>query len=123
MECINVDWGLVSLVAVVGWVLFASRYEIITLVVSLPNFANRKANFTNTVQISNLVYPIRNFRGQTIQGPKWQSLDGQCLDKFLNGREVSQLWRKYGPVYRIWSGFTPEVYVDHISILDKRALN
>ncbi|KAJ5366996.1 Cytochrome P450 E-class group I [Penicillium brevicompactum] len=103
MDYIISHWGLASLIAVIVWVVFASRYQLVTII------------------ISNVVHPIRNFQGQAIQGPKWQSLDGQCLDKFLNGREVSQAWRKHGPVYRIWSGFTPEVYVDNLSIVEKRA--
>lgn len=61
-------------------------------------------------QISIALYPIRNEQGKRIPGPRWKFMDGQCLDKFLRGREASQTWRQYGPVYRIWSGFTTEVY-------------
>lgn len=60
-------------------------------------------------QISTVLYPIKDDHGANIQGPKWKSIDGQCLDKFLRGREVSQKWCQYGPVYRIWSGVLPEV--------------
>lgn len=60
-------------------------------------------------QISTVLCPIQNEHGDNIQGPKWKPIDGQCLDKFLRGREVGQEWRQYGSVYRIWSGFIPEV--------------
>ncbi|RFU32823.1 hypothetical protein B7463_g3510, partial [Scytalidium lignicola] len=46
---------------------------------------------------------------QLYNSPQWKSVDGQCLDKFLRGRESSENWRKYGAVYRIWSGFIPEI--------------
>ncbi|KAJ5904232.1 hypothetical protein N7504_006615 [Penicillium tannophilum] len=62
-------------------------------------------------QISTVLYPIKDDHGANIQGPKWKSIDGQCLDKFLRGREVSQKWCQYGPVYRIWSGVLPEVVI------------
>ncbi|KKK25539.1 hypothetical protein P175DRAFT_0512147 [Aspergillus ochraceoroseus IBT 24754] len=57
------------------------------------------------------VYPTRNQRGRSISGPAWKWVDGQCLDKFIRGREVRQIWQQYGPVYRIWSGFTPEIVI------------
>lgn len=57
-----------------------------------------------------MIYPIKNDEGEAIQGPSWQWLDGQCLEKFLDGRNASQVWRQHGPVYRIWSGFSPEMY-------------
>ncbi|KAJ5894547.1 Cytochrome P450 E-class group I [Penicillium taxi] len=58
-----------------------------------------------------MFYPIKNTQGSNIPGPQLRSLDGQCLDKFLRGREASQEWSQYGPVYRIWSGFVPEVVI------------
>lgn len=58
-----------------------------------------------------MLYPLRNEHGQNIKGPRWKYSDGQCLDKFLRGREASLEWRQYGPVYRIWSGVLPEVQV------------
>ena len=32
------------------------------------------------------------------------------VEKFLMGRDKSQLWQSYGHVYRIWSGTRPEMY-------------
>ncbi|KGO38979.1 Cytochrome P450, E-class, group I [Penicillium expansum] len=75
------------------WIVVAKRHHIINIV------------------ISSVIYPIKNDEGESIRGPSWQSLDGQCLEKFLDGRRASQVWRQHGPVYRIWSGFTPEVVV------------
>ncbi|KAF3388836.1 Cytochrome P450 monooxygenase roqR, partial [Penicillium rolfsii] len=61
--------------------------------------------------LSTLIYPVRRKDGQSIRGPSWKWIDGQCLDKFLKGREVSQKWCQYGPVYRIWSGCKPEIVI------------
>lgn len=36
--------------------------------------------------------------------------NGQGTDKFFNGRNAAARWRAcLGPIYRIWSGFTPEM--------------
>ncbi|KAL6809691.1 cytochrome P450 [Trichoderma sp. SZMC 28015] len=59
--------------------------------------------------LSTVVYPIRDIQGRLISGPLWKFIDGQGLDKFLRGHEVSQDWRRHGPTYRIWSGFVPEI--------------
>ncbi|OAA63434.1 dimethylallyl transferase [Niveomyces insectorum RCEF 264] len=59
--------------------------------------------------ILTLVYPIRDAQGRSIAGPRWKFVEGQGIDKFLRGHEVSKAWRKYGSVYRIWSDFIPEV--------------
>ncbi|KAK7710019.1 hypothetical protein SLS57_008517 [Botryosphaeria dothidea] len=48
--------------------------------------------------------------GQNIKGPAFTFPNGQTTDKFLRGREMSYMWgSKYGSIYRIWSGLTPEV--------------
>ena len=49
--------------------------------------------------------------GKPISGPKWKIPNGQLIDKLLNGAAVSKEWQKYGPVYRIWAGPHPEMYV------------
>lgn len=33
------------------------------------------------------------------------------VEKFINGQKNSVVWEdKHGPIYRIWSGMTPEMY-------------
>jgi hypothetical protein len=45
---------------------------------------------------------------------QWPNGQGDT-GKFLDGIENSALWeKKYGAVYRIWSGMSPEVYVTHL---------
>lgn len=44
-----------------------------------------------------------------LQGPPWTYPNGQLLEKFLDGVRMSRIWREFGPVYRIWSLFTPEM--------------
>lgn len=42
---------------------------------------------------------------------RWPNGNGDVA-KFLQGREKAEEWlAKYGSIYRIWSGSTPEVYV------------
>lgn len=50
---------------------------------------------------------LRN--GKQISGPRWQYPNGTVFERFVNGRVNSEKWRKYGPVYRIWSGTHPEM--------------
>ncbi|OJD30436.1 cytochrome p450 oxidoreductase [Diplodia corticola] len=48
--------------------------------------------------------------GKNIKGPAYTFPDGQMKDKFFRGREMSYAWsEKYGSIYRIWAGSTPEV--------------
>ncbi|KAI8942364.1 hypothetical protein NX059_000439 [Plenodomus lindquistii] len=50
--------------------------------------------------------------GKQISGPKWQYPNGSVVERFLKGREVSGQWpKKYGPVYRVWSGPHPEIVI------------
>ncbi|KAA8619666.1 Cytochrome P450 [Pyrenophora tritici-repentis] len=50
--------------------------------------------------------------GKQISGPKWQYPNGSVVDRFLNGREVSEKWQnQYGPVYLVWSGPHPEIVI------------
>lgn len=48
--------------------------------------------------------------GKNIRGPAYKFPNGNTKDKFLRGRENSYAWNeKYGSIYRIWAGSTPEV--------------
>nr|BAZ95825.1 P450 cpaC [Curvularia pallescens] len=50
--------------------------------------------------------------GKQISGPKWQYPNGSVIERFINGGEVSEQWqKKYGPVYRVWSGTHPEIVI------------
>ena len=46
----------------------------------------------------------------SVVGPRWEFPDGHLLSKFLRGPELREAGLKYGPVYKIWSLFTPEMY-------------
>ncbi|KZF23923.1 cytochrome P450 [Xylona heveae TC161] len=61
--------------------------------------------------ILSFIYPIRNARGESIAGPRWKWPNGQCIEKFLDGRECSRVWSRYGAVYRVWAGTIPEVVI------------
>ncbi|KAL2751984.1 hypothetical protein ACRALDRAFT_1058816 [Sodiomyces alcalophilus JCM 7366] len=58
------------------------------------------------------------FEGRKVSGPAWQFPNGQIIDKFANGRAKSDEWRKkYGAVYRVWGGLSPEIVIttpDHL---------
>lgn len=48
----------------------------------------------------------------------WPNGQGDVA-KFLEGEANTVNWRKkYGQVYRIWSGMTPEMYACPISVVD-----
>ncbi|KAK3373150.1 cytochrome P450 monooxygenase GliC2 [Lasiosphaeria ovina] len=49
--------------------------------------------------------------GKPVSGPKWQFPNGAILQRFIDGRASSESWRKYGAVYRIWSGPYPEIVI------------
>ncbi|KAJ8122072.1 hypothetical protein ONZ43_g1644 [Nemania bipapillata] len=49
--------------------------------------------------------------GEQVSGPKWRFPNGNVVERFTNGRAKSEEWRKYGPVYRVWSGFNPEIVI------------
>ncbi|CEJ81071.1 hypothetical protein VHEMI01221 [[Torrubiella] hemipterigena] len=49
--------------------------------------------------------------GKQVSGPRWQYPNGTVIERFLNGRENSEKWQKYGPVYRVWSGPHPEIVI------------
>ncbi|KAE8137353.1 cytochrome P450 oxidoreductase GliC [Aspergillus pseudotamarii] len=58
--------------------------------------------------------PLKSQDGRTkVPSCPYQFPNGQGnLAKFYEGASLSQHWReKYGPVYRIWSGLTPEIVV------------
>ncbi|KAI0111118.1 cytochrome P450 monooxygenase GliC2 [Nemania sp. FL0031] len=46
-----------------------------------------------------------------VSGPKWRFPNGNVVERFTNGRAKSEEWQKYGPVYRVWSGFNPEIVI------------
>ncbi|KAI0172764.1 cytochrome P450 monooxygenase GliC2 [Hypoxylon sp. FL1284] len=50
-------------------------------------------------------------KGKQISGPKWELPNGTVIERFVNGRANSEKWRKYGPVYRVWSGPHPEIVI------------
>jgi hypothetical protein len=64
----------------------------------------------------NFIYQITNENGKVLRGPDFHWPDGQTVEKFLQGRQRSLSWQTYGPLYRIWTVFRPEVYV---KILDR----
>ncbi|RYP16123.1 hypothetical protein DL765_005324 [Monosporascus sp. GIB2] len=49
--------------------------------------------------------------GKQISGPQWKFPNGTVIERFVNGRAMSEEWRKYGPVYRVWSGLHPEIVI------------
>ncbi|OGM45413.1 cytochrome P450 oxidoreductase GliC-like [Aspergillus bombycis] len=56
--------------------------------------------------------PIRHTEtGRSIPGPNYVWPNGQGdVEKYVQGRTRSEQWQqKYGNVYRIWAGMTPEV--------------
>ncbi|KID66095.1 cytochrome P450 monooxygenase, partial [Metarhizium hybridum] len=57
------------------------------------------------------VHPVRDDQGNQIPGPNWQWLNGQTLDKFLDGRGKAQEWQKFGQIYRIWACSNPEIVI------------
>lgn len=59
-------------------------------------------------------YPVYHVHDKTpLPSLPYRFPNGQGdAEKFLHGSKNSLLWeRKYGSIYRIWSGTTPEVYV------------
>ena len=63
-------------------------------------------------------YPIRDQTGgRDLPSCRYIWPNGQGDEgKFLSGIENSAAWKKrYGNIYRIWSGMKPEVYVAMIS--------
>lgn len=66
--------------------------------------------------ILDLLHPAKDVHGHQLPGPDWKWVDGQTLDKFLDGRAMAEKWQQYGPIYRIWSGSKPEMYV-HVSLM------
>ncbi|KAF2128306.1 cytochrome P450 monooxygenase [Dothidotthia symphoricarpi CBS 119687] len=59
-----------------------------------------------------LRYPVRHvYNKSALPSAQYQFPNGQGdAAKFLHGSENSLLWQKqHGPIYRIWSGTTPEV--------------
>ncbi|KAL4802215.1 putative cytochrome P450 monooxygenase [Aspergillus unguis] len=56
-------------------------------------------------------YHIKSVDGrQPIPTLPYQFPDGKGSTKFLNGESASIKWAKqYGPIYRIWTGLTPEI--------------
>ncbi|KAK0387750.1 hypothetical protein NLU13_3995 [Sarocladium strictum] len=81
------------------------------------SFVNRKREIIVHLILSRLIYPVKDSQGLHIPGPRWKWTDGQCLDKFLRGHQLSRAGRRYGNIYRIWSGLTPEIVIsqpDHV---------
>ncbi|KAK4868050.1 hypothetical protein LT330_007248 [Penicillium expansum] len=70
---------------------------------------------TNCVEAYLLLrYPVKSRDGNTtIPTCPYVYPNGQGnVGKFLNGETLGRKWRKeHGPIYRIWSGFTPEIVV------------
>ncbi|KAF2276644.1 putative cytochrome P450 monooxygenase [Westerdykella ornata] len=84
----------------------------------------RERLYSITVQVLSSVinayllwaHPIRSSNGsQSIPTCPYQWPNGQGdVAKFLEGEKNSERWsKKYGGVYRIWNGMTPEVVVSH----------
>ncbi|KGO73018.1 Cytochrome P450 [Penicillium italicum] len=90
------------------------------LLTAFLNRASREGTLQNRVlsyvinKFLQLGYPIRSTDGgTTIPTCPYVYPNGQGnVGKFLNGEILGQKWRtEYGPIYRIWSGFTPEIVV------------
>ncbi|KAL4949376.1 cytochrome P450 [Aspergillus filifer] len=92
------------------WLIEYSNAIVILFLCVLYNALVRREWIVH-IALSTFVYPVKREDAHSIRGPSWKWIDGQCLDKFLRGREVSQKWRQYGPVYRIWSGCKPEIVI------------
>ncbi|KAK4153858.1 cytochrome P450 [Chaetomidium leptoderma] len=59
-----------------------------------------------------VLHPIKDAQNTGIPGPNWKPFDGQTLEKFLDGKARTEEWQRcYGPIYRIWSGTTPEIVI------------
>lgn len=59
----------------------------------------------------NFMYRITNEKGKPLRGPEFSWPDGQTVEKFLQGGQKSFSWQAYGPLYRIWTVFRPEVVI------------
>ncbi len=52
------------------------------------------------ISVDGIILPTAHF--------SWPN--GQGTEKFFDGRKAAAQWRaRLGPIYRIWSGFTPEM--------------
>ncbi|EHK21724.1 uncharacterized protein TRIVIDRAFT_191958 [Trichoderma virens Gv29-8] len=91
MAYISISYSALLCCLFLAWIIYRKREPIIHFI------------------LSTVVYPIRDIQGRPISGPRWKSMDGQGIDKFLRGHEFSRDWRRHGAVYRIWSGFVPEI--------------
>jgi hypothetical protein len=59
-------------------------------------------------------YPVRDItKRRSIPSTSYRFPDGNGdVDKFINGFQKNVEWRqKYGGIYRIWNGMSPEMYV------------
>ncbi|KAJ5795255.1 hypothetical protein N7457_001854 [Penicillium paradoxum] len=99
-----------------GYIFLALQLVLVSLLVALwrafqPNtWTNRVVSYI----INGLLlwwYPIYSADGQTpIPTCPYRFPDGGGSLKFLEGEDISRKWaEKYGPVYRIWVGLTPEI--------------
>ncbi|KAG6039050.1 hypothetical protein E4U19_007548 [Claviceps sp. Clav32 group G5] len=95
-------------------VLLKDVFPILVFLVALRLLKSQSAQWMIESIVTKLLQalnPVHDSLGKGIAGPRWQYLNGQTLDKFLNGREKVQEWQKYGSVYRIWAGTTPEIVI------------
>ncbi|KAL4863831.1 hypothetical protein BDV12DRAFT_201697 [Aspergillus spectabilis] len=58
-------------------------------------------------------YPLPRPPGATpLPRARYTWPNGQGTEKFFNGRSVAREWRhRWGPMYQVWSGWTPEVVI------------
>ncbi|KAL4969532.1 cytochrome P450 monooxygenase gliC [Aspergillus stella-maris] len=58
-------------------------------------------------------YPLPSSQGGTpLPRARYTWPNGQGTEKFFNGRSAAREWRRHwGPMYQIWTGWTPEMYI------------
>ncbi|KAF4212307.1 hypothetical protein CNMCM8980_001799 [Aspergillus fumigatiaffinis] len=88
-------------------------------IVAFVGYAFRPNSWSNRVvsYVINKIllwwYPIHSIDGRTfIPTCPYRFPDGGGKIKFLEGETISRKWaERYGPIYRIWVGLTPEIIV------------
>ncbi|KAI1824155.1 cytochrome P450 monooxygenase GliC2 [Xylaria intraflava] len=90
------------------WPYFAFPFVIVCLVIRVYGIRILE---TVVLQIIQALNPGILREGKQISGPKWRFPNGNVVERFTDGRANSELWQRYGPVYRLWSGFNPEIVI------------
>ncbi|KAJ5442978.1 Cytochrome P450 [Penicillium cf. griseofulvum] len=98
------------------YILLTLQFAVVSLILALWH-AFKPNTWSNRV-VSSIInrvllwwYPIYSIDGSTpIPTYPYKFPDGGGSIRFLEGENVSRQWaEKYGPIYRIWVGLTPEI--------------